>query len=86
MPIVHDLVADQFGSHLGKYSERLKLTRGKEVLAQAPCSIWRASPSAAAASASAPTPSAPVWSAASPSTSSAAAARPMPLSIMTNDE
>ena len=36
MSIVHDLVADQFGSHLGKYSERLKLTRGKEVLAQAP--------------------------------------------------
>ncbi len=36
MSITHDLIADQFGSHLGKYQGRLKLTKGKEVLAQAP--------------------------------------------------
>ncbi len=36
MPIVEHLVAEVFGSHIGKYSERLKLTKGKEVLAQAP--------------------------------------------------
>lgn len=36
MPIIHDLIADQFGAHIGKYSERLKITKQKEVLAQAP--------------------------------------------------
>lgn len=36
MPIIHDLIADEFGSHLGKYQGRLKLTKQKEVLAQAP--------------------------------------------------
>ncbi len=36
MAIVEHLIADTFGSHIGKYSERLKLTQGKEVLAQAP--------------------------------------------------
>lgn len=36
MPIVHDLIADQFGSHVGKYQGRLKVTKAKEVLAQAP--------------------------------------------------
>lgn len=36
MPIVQDLIADEFGSHIGKYSERLKVTKQKEVLAQAP--------------------------------------------------
>jgi CRISPR-associated protein Cas1 len=36
MPIVDHLFADQFGTHIGKYSERLKITRGKEVLQQAP--------------------------------------------------
>src|SRR5690606_36331468 len=36
MPIIEHLVAEEFGSHIGKYSERLKLTKGKEVLAQAP--------------------------------------------------
>ncbi len=36
MPIVATLVADQFGSHLGKYSERLKITRKGETLQQAP--------------------------------------------------
>jgi CRISPR-associated protein Cas1 len=36
MPIVHDLIADQFGCHVGKYQGRLKVTKQKEVLAQAP--------------------------------------------------
>ncbi|NPV67146.1 MAG: CRISPR-associated endonuclease Cas1 [Anaerolineae bacterium] len=36
MPIVRYLRADQFGSHIGKYSERLKLTQGGQTLAQAP--------------------------------------------------
>jgi CRISPR-associated protein Cas1 len=36
MPIVQNLIADQFGSHVGKYSQRLKVTQKKEVLAQAP--------------------------------------------------
>lgn len=36
MTIVYDLYADQFGAHIGKYSERLKVTRQGEVLAQAP--------------------------------------------------
>ncbi len=36
MAIIQHLVADVFGSHIGKYSERLKLTKGGEVLRQAP--------------------------------------------------
>jgi CRISP-associated protein Cas1 len=36
MPIIQHLIADQFGSHVGKYQGRLKITQGKEVLAQAP--------------------------------------------------
>lgn len=36
MAIVKELYADTFGSHIGKYSERLKLTRKGETLAQAP--------------------------------------------------
>ncbi len=36
MPIVQHLVADTFGSHVGKYSERLKLTKKGETLAEAP--------------------------------------------------
>lgn len=36
MPIVTNLIADTFGSHLGKYSERLKLTHKGQTLAQAP--------------------------------------------------
>ncbi|MFQ5433971.1 MAG: CRISPR-associated endonuclease Cas1 [Anaerolineae bacterium] len=36
MPIIQHLVADTFGSHIGKYSGRLKITKKKEVLAQAP--------------------------------------------------
>lgn len=36
MPVVDHLYADVFGSHVGKYSERLKITKGKEVLQQAP--------------------------------------------------
>lgn len=36
MPIIQDLIADEFGSFVGKYSGRLKITRKKEVLAQAP--------------------------------------------------
>ncbi|MCC7209681.1 MAG: CRISPR-associated endonuclease Cas1 [Anaerolineae bacterium] len=36
MPVVKHLVADQFGTHIGKYSERLKLTQGGDTLAQAP--------------------------------------------------
>ncbi|NWF65685.1 MAG: CRISPR-associated endonuclease Cas1 [Chloroflexi bacterium] len=36
MPIVQNLIADVFGSHIGKYSERLKVTQGEAVLAQAP--------------------------------------------------
>lgn len=36
MTIVQDLYADEFGSHVGKYSERLKLTKKGETLAQAP--------------------------------------------------
>ncbi len=36
MPVVKHLIADQFGTHIGKYSERLKLTQKGEVLAQAP--------------------------------------------------
>lgn len=36
MPIVSHLIADQFGSHVGKYSERLKVTQKGETLVQAP--------------------------------------------------
>lgn len=36
MAIVEHLVVDEFGCHIGKYSERLKVTRAKETLAQAP--------------------------------------------------
>lgn len=36
MPIVQHLIAEQFGSHIGKYSKRLKITHKGEVLAQAP--------------------------------------------------
>ncbi|MBI5930826.1 MAG: CRISPR-associated endonuclease Cas1 [Chloroflexi bacterium] len=34
--IVEHLIADTFGSHLGKYSERLKVTQNGETLVQAP--------------------------------------------------
>lgn len=36
MAAIQHLIADVFGSHIGKYSERLKLTKGGEVLVQAP--------------------------------------------------
>jgi CRISPR-associated protein Cas1 len=36
MAAIQHLIADVFGSHIGKYSERLKLTKGGEVLIQAP--------------------------------------------------
>lgn len=36
MAIVQHLVADQFGSHIGKYSERLKVTQKGETVEQAP--------------------------------------------------
>ncbi len=36
MPIVQHLIADTFGSHIGKYSQRLKVTQKGETLAQAP--------------------------------------------------
>lgn len=36
MPVVQHLVADQYGSHIGKYSERLRVTQKGETLAQAP--------------------------------------------------
>jgi CRISP-associated protein Cas1 len=36
MPIIQHLIADQFGTHIGKYSGRLKITQGKETVAQAP--------------------------------------------------
>ncbi|MCP4421725.1 MAG: CRISPR-associated endonuclease Cas1 [Chloroflexi bacterium] len=36
MPIIQNLIADSFGSHVGKYQGRLKVTKKKEVLAQAP--------------------------------------------------
>jgi CRISPR-associated protein Cas1 len=36
MPIVKHLIADQFGSHIGKYSGRLKVTQKGETLQQAP--------------------------------------------------
>ena len=34
--IVEHLIADIFGTHIGKYSERLKVTKGKNTLTQAP--------------------------------------------------
>lgn len=34
--IVEHLIVDQFGSHIGKYSKRLKITQGKAVLSEAP--------------------------------------------------
>lgn len=36
MPIIANLVAEEFGCHVGKYSGRLKVTQDGEVLAQAP--------------------------------------------------
>jgi CRISPR-associated protein Cas1 len=36
MPIIQHLVVDQFGAFVGKHSERVKVTKGKETLAQAP--------------------------------------------------
>jgi len=36
MAIVEHLVAEEFGCHIGKYSERLKITQGGATLAQAP--------------------------------------------------
>ncbi len=36
MPIIEHLIADTFGTHIGKYSERLKITQANETLAQAP--------------------------------------------------
>lgn len=36
MPIVQNLIVDEFGSFIGKYSERLKVTKKGKTLAQAP--------------------------------------------------
>ncbi len=36
MAIVEHLIADTFGTHIGKYSERLQITQGGETLQQAP--------------------------------------------------
>jgi CRISPR-associated protein Cas1 len=36
MSIVQHLIVDQYGVHLGKYSERLKVTKNGETIAQAP--------------------------------------------------
>jgi CRISPR-associated protein Cas1 len=36
MPIVEHLIVDEFGTHIGKYSGRLKVTKKGETLAQAP--------------------------------------------------
>ncbi|NLF67052.1 MAG: CRISPR-associated endonuclease Cas1 [Chloroflexi bacterium] len=36
MPIVQNLIAEEFGCHIGKYSGRLKVTQGGVTLAQAP--------------------------------------------------
>lgn len=36
MPIITNLIADTFGSHIGKYSERLKITQNGQTLVQAP--------------------------------------------------
>lgn len=34
--IIEHLIADEFGTHIGKYSERLRITRGGEKLVEAP--------------------------------------------------
>ena len=36
MPIIQNLIADTFGSHIGKYQGRLKVTQGGKTLMQAP--------------------------------------------------
>lgn len=36
MPIIQHLIVDQYGAFLGKYSERLRVSKGKEKLAEAP--------------------------------------------------
>lgn len=36
MPIIQNLIADQFGTHVGKYQGRLKVTQNGDTLAQAP--------------------------------------------------
>ena len=36
MPIIQHLIADEFGSHIGKYQGRLKVTKKKEVLPKPP--------------------------------------------------
>lgn len=36
MPVIEHLIAEQFGTHIGKYQERLKVTYKGEVLIQAP--------------------------------------------------
>ncbi|MFQ5615916.1 MAG: CRISPR-associated endonuclease Cas1 [Anaerolineales bacterium] len=36
MPIIQHLTIDQFGAHVGKYSQRVKVTKKGEMLAQAP--------------------------------------------------
>jgi CRISPR-associated protein Cas1 len=36
MAIVHEILADTFGTHIGKHSERLHYTKGKTVLQKAP--------------------------------------------------
>src|SRR4051812_42901914 len=36
MAIIQNLIADTFGTHIGKYSERLKITKGNETLVEAP--------------------------------------------------
>ena len=36
MPVIKHLIAEQFGTHIGKYQERLKVTRKGDVLMQAP--------------------------------------------------
>lgn len=36
MPVIENLIAEQFGTHIGKYQERLKVTKKGDVLIQAP--------------------------------------------------
>lgn len=36
MPIIQNLIAEEFGTHIGKYQGRLKVTQNGETLAQAP--------------------------------------------------
>lgn len=36
MPVIEHLIAEQFGTHIGKYQERLKVTKKGDVLMQAP--------------------------------------------------